>query len=60
MKNVRLVIIGISLVGAVIYLADFFIVGNHPFPELAAGISLLLVSAVFIVSSRRSNKRQQP
>ena len=57
MKNVRLLIIAIFLAVGAIFLGDFFISGNHPFSELAAGISCLFVSALFIVLSVRSSNK---
>lgn len=57
MKNVRLLIIVISLVGAAVFLGDFFINSGHPFYELGGGISFLLLSVVFIIEFVRSHKK---
>lgn len=56
MKKLQLWISIILLVCAVIYLGDFVIDGSHPFSELGAGISCLLVSAVFIYPFIRSKR----
>lgn len=53
MKKVRLWATGIVLVCAAVYLGDFVMNGSHPFSDLGAAISFLIVSAVLIVASVR-------
>lgn len=53
MKNLRLLIIVLLLVCAVIYLGDFAINGIHPFAELGAGVSCLIMIVVLIVAAVR-------
>jgi hypothetical protein len=48
MKNVRLLIGGIALLCAVIYLGDFVINGQHPLSSAGAGISSLILGILFI------------
>jgi len=55
MKNIlRLVAIVLLFACAVVYLADFFITGGRQFSELGAGVTCLVVGALFVVLSRRS------
>jgi len=54
MKNISWLLIIIFLIGGVIYLGDFVVSAGHPFAELGAGLSCLVMSMVLLVASRRS------
>jgi hypothetical protein len=56
MKNVRVLIGGIWLLCAVVYLGDFVINGQHPFSSAGAGISLLILGILFIVIHIRDGR----
>lgn len=54
MKKISWLLIGIFLICAVIYLGDFVLSVSHPFAELGAGLSCLVMSMVLVVASKRS------
>lgn len=57
MKNIRLVATVIILICAIVYLGDFVINRDHPYAELGAGVSSLLLSIVLIVVSVKERKK---